>query len=155
LPQLVPQHKTTFDLIYTLVDPNDTCPILPFPGKNLRAPDLLIQEYANQLQNVWRVDPRNLVYADEGNPLDVYRSILLLDSARARVFQKNRQSQLILSPLGSKLLSIGALMAAIERGFPVVYVEALEYRVDFQQLETSRNEPGPLVHLWLQGEAYA
>lgn len=155
LPQLVPGQKTAFDLIHALVDPNDTCPILPFPGKDLRAPDLLIQEYANQLQNIWRVDPRNLVYADEGNPLDVYRSILLLDSARARVFQKNRQSQLILSPLGSKLLSIGALMAAIDRGFPVVYVEALEYSVDFEQLDVTRNAPGPLVHLWLQGEAYA
>jgi hypothetical protein len=59
-----------------------------------------------------------------------------------------------LSPIGSKLLSLGALLAALERDFPVVYVEALEYKVDFAALERQRTQPGILVHLWLKGEAY-
>jgi len=36
LPHLVSRHKTAFDLIHRTVDPNDTCPILPFPAKNPR-----------------------------------------------------------------------------------------------------------------------
>jgi len=60
----------------------------------------------------------------------------------------------VLSPLGSKLLSMGALLAALEREFPVVYVEAIAYKVDFALLEKRRQERGSLVHLWLQGEAY-
>ena len=60
----------------------------------------------------------------------------------------------MLSPLGSKLLSMGTLLAALEREFPVVYVEAIAYKVDFALLEKRRQERGSLVHLWLQGEAY-
>jgi hypothetical protein len=44
-------------------------------------------------------------------------------------------------------------MAAIERDFPVMYVEALDYTADLASLEKRR--PGELVHIWLQGEAYA
>jgi hypothetical protein len=42
-------------------------------------------------------------------------------------------------------------MAAIERDFPVVYVEAIEYKVSFGPMAQNR---GSLVHIWLQGEAY-
>jgi hypothetical protein len=151
LPHLASKQRTALDLIHKAVDPSDTCPILPFPARNPKGPDLLIEEYGSQLENLWQVDPRNVLYADEANPLDLYRSILRLDSARTRVFRESRQSQLILSPLGSKLLSIGSLMAAIERDFPVVYVEAIEYKVSFGPMAQNR---GSLVHIWLQGEAY-
>lgn len=151
LPHLAPKQRAALDLIHKAVDPNDTCPILPFPARNPKEPDLLIEEYANQLENTWQVDPRNVLYADEANPLDLYRSILRLDSARERVFRGSRPSQLILSPLGSKLLSIGSLMAAIERDFPVMYVEAIEYKVSFGPIA---QDSGSLVHIWLQGDAY-
>lgn len=43
-------------------------------------------------------------------------------------------------------------MAALERGFAVVSVEAIEYHFD---TEANRVEnTGELVHLWLHGEAY-
>jgi len=76
-----------------------------------------------------------------------------IDDARKVIFQ-GRGSQIVLSPIGSKLLSMGALLAALERDFPVVYVEAVAYKVDFDRLEKTRQEPGSLVHMWLEGEAY-
>jgi hypothetical protein len=155
LPQLIGDRHLLLDRIFRFVNPDDVCPILPFPAKHPRRPDELIEEYADEFQSVWEVDPRDLVYADEKNPLDLYRTILRLDDARTRVFDETGGSTIVLSPLGSKVLAIGSLMAAIERDFPVVHVEAIEYRVDFDKIEEARTEPGEVVHVWLQGEAYA
>jgi hypothetical protein len=66
-----------------------------------------------------------------------------------------RVYQIILSPLGSKALSLGALMAALERNFAVMYVEAIGYTADFAQLDAlAPARQGELVHLWLHGDAY-
>jgi hypothetical protein len=120
----------------------------------------LIEVYQEELQlddqNVsWHVDARDLVYADEKSPVDLYRSILRIADARSRVFEEVGGSQIILSPLGSKALSLGALMAALDRDFTVMYVEAIGYTVDYAMLDALSSEPqGDLVHLWLHGDAY-
>jgi hypothetical protein len=155
LPQLIGDKHLILDRILRFINPDDVCPILPFPAKHPRRPDELIEEYADEFESVWEVEPRDLVYADENNPLDLYRTILRIDDARTRVFEETGGSTIVLSPLGSKVLAIGSLMAAIERDFPVVYVEAIEYQVDFEKITGSRNAPGDLVHVWLHGEAYA
>ena len=100
------------------------------------------------------LDARNIVYAAENNPLDLYRTILRIDDARKRVFAETGGSLIVLSPIGSKVLAVGALMAAIERDFPVVYVESIEYTVNFKMIEQNRHEGGEIVHVWLHGEAY-
>ncbi|MGA2859050.1 MAG: hypothetical protein ABSE40_19445 [Candidatus Sulfotelmatobacter sp.] len=153
LPQLVRGQNLALDLIYKLIQPHDVCPILPFPASDPRLPDRLIEEYATEMESGWKVDPRNIVYADEKSPLDLYRAILRIDDARKVIFQ-GFGSQIVLSPVGSKLLSMGALFAALERDFPVVYVEAVAYKVNFEALDQKRQTPGSLVHLWLGGEAY-
>ncbi|AFL89325.1 hypothetical protein Terro_3094 [Terriglobus roseus DSM 18391] len=155
LPQLVPGHKDSLSKIHSSLEPkpHDICPILPFPSRDLRKPELLITEYSVELESTWGVDPRNVVFASESNPLDLYRSILRIDDERGQVFKETGGSLLVLSPIGSKLLSLGALMAAIERDFPVVYVEALNYK--FTPSVANQEFAGDrLVHLWLEGEAY-
>ena len=57
------------DRIYQFVNPDDVCPILPFPAADPRRPDRLIEEYAAEMQSVWEVEPRDVVYADEKNPV--------------------------------------------------------------------------------------
>jgi hypothetical protein len=132
------------------------CPILPFPSSNPRLPDELLEEYAEELQDAWQVDARDLVFADEQSPLDLYRTILRIDDARCRVFAEVGGSRIVLSPLGSKALSLGALMAALERDFTVMYVESIGYAVDFARIEAVRTrQPSDIVHVWLHGEAYA
>jgi len=155
LPQLVTGQQTSLAKILSSLEPkpHDICPILPFPSHDLRKPEKLITEFRIELESTWDVDPRNVIFASEGNPLDLYRSILRIDDERGEVFKETGGSILVLSPIGSKLLSLGALMAAIERDFPVVYVEALNYKftpgVEIQKFSDDR-----LVHLWLKGEAY-
>ncbi len=151
LPQLVEGRRVILERIHAYIQPDDVCPILPFPADDPRRPDRLIAEYREQFDSVWHVDVHNIVYADEKNPLDLYRTILRLDELRERVFKDTGGSLTILSPMGSKVLAIGALMAAIERDFPVVHVEAVSYAADSERLDTLAR--GELVHLWLHGEA--
>ena len=132
---------------------DDVCPILPFPASDQRAIDSLLVEYRVEL-GAWDVDPRDLIYAHESDPLDVYRTIMKMDAGRRRIFEEIGGSQIVPSPVGSKVLSFGALMAAMERDFPVMYVEALDYQVDEARLDRD-GDRGEIVHLWLKGEAYA
>ena len=105
-----------------------------------------------ELEDTWTVDTRNIVYADEGDPLDLYRTILRLDDLRQRVFAETGGSMLILSPLGSKVMALGALMAALERDLPVAHVESLGYDLEASVPEQI-DQPG-LIHVWLEGEVY-
>ncbi len=164
MPQLSQGKQAILRQIFQLLRnaQRDTvvCPILPFPCSNPRLPDELIEEFQEELQpgdpNIsWHVDARDLVYADEKSPVDLYRTILRIDDARHRVFKGVGGSQIILSPLGNKALSLGALMAALERDFTVMYVEAIGYAADFARLDAAAGEPhGEFVHLWLHGDAY-
>ena len=152
LPQLASGRRTALRLLYGLVDPHDTCPVLPFPASDPRLGDALAEEYMALLEKPWAVDPSNIVYADEGDPLDLYRTILRLDDLRQPVFEETGGSMLVLSPLGSKVMALGALMAALERGLPVAYLEAFGY--DMETEMPAATEGCTLVHIWLEGDVY-
>ena len=152
LPQLASGRRNALNALHSYLEPHDTCPIVPFPAANPRQVDLLAAEFISEFENAWSVDTRNLVYADESNPLDLYRTILKLHDLRHRVFENIGGSLMILSPLGSKIMAIGALLAAIERNLPVAYLEAIGYSMKSgPQPEEGEHK---LVHLWLEGEAY-
>lgn len=155
MPQLIEGKRATLELIHSYVSPDDVCPVLPFPSADPRRCDLLFDIFANEFESVWEVDSRSVLYADEGNPLDLYRTILRIDDERRPVFDEVGGSMLILSPLGNKAMALGCLMAAIERDFPVVYVESIGYTVDSEGDERMSSPGAELVHVWLAGEAYS
>jgi hypothetical protein len=126
---------------------------LPFPSNDPKKGDNIAVDFITELQE-WDIDTRNFVYADESTPLDIYRTILKIDDQRKPVFETFGGSDVILSPLGSKLLAIGALMAAIERNFPVIYVEALQYNVDWTRVDVVTGGGSIINHVWLYGEPY-
>ena len=59
---------------------------------------------------------------------------------------------LILSPLGSKVMALGALMAALERDLPIVHLESIGYELQKSAPETI--DQSNLIHVWSEGEAY-
>lgn len=152
LPQLARGRRGALERLYDFVAPDDICPILPFPSNDPRLGDVLADEYLTELQSTWEVDSRNIVYADEGDPLDLYRTILKLDDLRQPVFKETGGSMLLLSPLGNRVMALGALMAALERNLPVAYVEALDY--EMTPSEPVETEGTDLIHLWLDGDVY-
>jgi hypothetical protein len=139
------------DRIHAYLSFDDVCPILPFPSKNPRAGDLLAEHFLEQLERAWEVDGRNIIYAAEDDPLDVYRTILDIEEQRRSVFED--RSVVVLSPVGTKAVALGSLMAALERDLPVVYVEALKY--DQPAREATMQTDAELLHVWLHGDAYA
>lgn len=149
LPHLSYGKGRALEIIYNGIQPNETCPILPFPAAAPRAVERLIQEYATEIKDTWVVDHRDFLYAAENDPLDLYRTILRIDTMRGATYAATGGSITMLSPVGSKVMAIGALMAALERPMPVVYVETQRYT-----LEAAKIEAAGVVHIWLTGSAY-
>lgn len=154
LPQLGQGKRSVLEEVHKFVNPHEVCPILPFPATWPRSPDTLIEGYGDLFEGLWNVDARDLIYANEKSPLDLYRAILRIDDARQRVFRETGGSQVILSPVGSKAVALGMLMAALERNFSVVLVESLAYKAATAVLDVGPKPAGELVHIWLHGEAY-
>lgn len=150
LPQLAAGRRGALGRLFTFVGPHDTCPILPFPARDPRLGDKLVEEFLTEFESTWAVDTRNIVYADEADPLDLYRTILRLDDLRSPVFAEVGGSMLVLSPVGSKVTALGALMAALERDLPVAYLESIGY----DWLGTATNTAAELRHVWLEGDVY-
>lgn len=154
LPQLAEGRKQALTTIGTAVSEcYKICPVLPFPARDPRRADALIGEFENELVNEWAVDPRDLVYVSEWNPLDSYRSISLLKSRYDKTVEGTFEPHMILSPVGSKVMAAGALMAAIEHDLTVQYIETVRYELSGEQDQEMADED-QMVHVLLSGPAY-
>lgn len=152
LPQLAKKRGAALERIKaSLTDIYKVCPILPFPARDPRRADLLIEEFGAEIRGDWEVDPRDFIYVSEKNPLDSFRSIETLKKRYDNTVEDIYDPQLILSPVGSKVMAAGAMMAAIKHGLTVQYVEVLRYEID----ETAAKAPKmDIVHVWLDGPIY-
>ena len=154
LPQLARGRRAALQRIFEYIQPHDTCPILPFPSNRPRLSDELSEYYLNEIESVWTVDPRNVIYAAEGDPLDIYRTVLRIDDLRNPVFKEFGGSLLVLSPTGSKILALGALMAALERNLPVAYLESIGYKYNVSGRASENSQNVEFIHVWLEGDVY-
>jgi hypothetical protein len=133
-------QRKQLDLIYELVGPDEIFPVLPFPAKNPRKSDELLIEYRELFFDDWGIEPGNIIYASEGNPFDVYRQILKTTKYYNKVLYPLGGCKTIVSAMSSKLLSIGALLAAYELKssdhlVAVANVESLGYNVKTEKIE--------------------
>jgi len=154
IPQLAKGRKAALTKIGLSVgECYKICPVVPFPARDPRRADGLIGEYENELVNEWQVDPRDLVYVSERNPLDCYRTLSTLKERYDKTVKGTFEPRVILSPIGSKVMAAGALMAAIEHELTVQYLETVRY--EFNTPETSGDESEDMmVHVLLSGPAY-
>lgn len=156
LPQLASMRREPLRRIKVAIeDVYKVCPILPFPASDPRRADALIQEYGEEIRGDWAVDARDFMYASESNPLDAFRSIETLKKRYDKTVEGVFQPQLILSPGGSKVMAIGALMAAIRYDLAVHHVEALRYDIVPIPNPVETNKKLSFVHVWLDGPIYA
>mgnify|MGYP000511493043 CR=1 FL=1 len=157
LPQLAPGKKSVLEAIRSN---NPTlkkiCPVLPFPARDPREADNLISEYCDILQDGWKVDTRDFIYVSERNPLDSYRTISELLRRYEKATKDYYVPNMILSPLGSKVMAVGALMAAIEHELTIQYIETLRYSFDADKLAARSVDEtdSEIVHVWLAGPLY-
>jgi hypothetical protein len=136
----------------------EICPVLPFPAQTLRRVDDIAVRHSDLMFEGLLVSPDNLLLCDERTPFDVYRKILEVDE-----YYHNRLGAVpaigkvttVVSPLSSKTLSLGVLLAAIERSLPVCHVEPGTYQIELDNQGRLVGDPtrGP-TEIWLAGEPY-
>jgi hypothetical protein len=161
-PILGEDKKAYIQRAYTFINPSELCPILPFPAKNPRRGDKLIADYHDLLFDELRVEAQNIMYVSEQNPFDTYRKLSQVIKHYKRSMQVLGDCKTAISTFSSKLLSIGALIAAYEfnycdpplKGVGVVNVDCLGYEIDNLELFKNLKSESELFVIWLAGYPY-
>lgn len=156
------EHQTSqFDKIKLELNPVEICPVMPFPCDDLRRGDKLIIEYQERLLNDNNVELKNIVYADESNPFQVYRLLNKTIHRYNESFKLLAGCKIIVSALSSKLLTVGAFMAAYEKkkeglNIGIMHVESLKHELsaeyDNKKIEIAKHNK--LFEIWLAGAPY-
>ena len=161
IPILGENQTNQFDKIKLGLNPVEICPVLPFPCENLRRGDNLIIEYQDRLLNDSNVELKNIVYADESNPFQVYRLLYGTIQRYDDSFRLLSGCKLIVSVLSSKLLTIGAFMAVYEKkkegsNIGIMHVESLGHELSdtFEEQKIEIAENNKLFEIWLAGIPY-
>jgi hypothetical protein len=101
------------------------------------------------------IEPRNFLYVAEQNPFDIYRAIHNTVHRYKAALETLGGCQVVLSASSSKLLSIGALLAAYElrdKNVGVINVETRGYEIEGDI--NTLNERTVLFGMWLSGDCY-
>ncbi len=158
IPVLGSRQRLQLERIHTLVSPDEICPLLPSPSQNPRTGDAVMIEYRELLFDQLRVEPRNIIYASESNPFEVYRQLARSILHYDRALSPLGGCKVALSAMSSKLASVGILLAAYELGrrehkvtVGVAHVETQGYRLE----SAEPAPPATLFTMWLAGECYA
>lgn len=142
-------------------DGAEICPVVPHPSKNLRRADDLLVEYRDVLFKSGRAPTNNIMYVHESNPFEAYRQLL----GAMRRYQESMNvlgnCRLVVTPLGSKLVTVGAGLACFEMRpadasatyrVAVPLAEPKRYVASVQNLKDSKPDISALL---LTGEAYS
>ena len=158
LPAISSGESSRLEKIHNQIERDcaEICPILPFPARDLRRADEIIMRLRSILFERMLVSENNLLLCDEESPFDIYRKILDVDDYyRETLSRLDGLSEIrtVVSPMASKMLSLGMLLASIERNLAVSYTEAGSYEIegDFSDFEGNLSP----VEIWLTGEAYS
>lgn len=164
LPILGEDKKSHIEKAFNFIDPDELCPILPFPAKNPRRGDKMIIDYHQLLFDEMLVEPQNIMYVSEQNPFDVYRKLCSTIIHYKQSMQTLGDCRAALTSFSSKLLSIGALLAAYELNNPidgvekigvgVVNVDSQGYEIDDINSLNNLKKESELFVIWLSGDPY-
>lgn len=159
VPIISKNHSISLSKICDNEEPKDIYPILPFPSENPGSDVKLLDEYRQIFLHKWDINPLNIIYAAENDPLNVYRRIITLYNQQKEALEPLGGISMVLSALSSKLSSVGGFMAAYEKKMAVVHAIGrhdppddmdLKYWNEKHMEKFSNN----LHSVWLTGEPY-
>jgi hypothetical protein len=160
IPVLGEGHQLALQRISEHVDPRETCPLLPFPSRHPRRGDLLFEEYQGVLFDQLRSDSGAVLYADEGNPFQVYRRLRQSTIHYSRSLAELGGCKVAFSSLSSKLMSLGVLLAAYEfkdsseHETGVAEIGAQVLRLEREVSLEEAREKSELVGITISGDCY-
>lgn len=140
----------------------EICPVIPHPSRNPRRADDLLVEFKGPLFDSRKTPTTNILHVHESNPFEAYRQLL-------QAMRRYRKSmgilggcRLVVSPLGSKLITVGAALACFEMrpsnieesnyGVAIPHAEPTRYHVSSSAVKNSNPDISALL---LTGEAYS
>ena len=137
----------------TWLEPDEVCPAVPFPSHDPRRGDDLLLEHRDLLFDEMQFEPRNVLYAAEGNPFDLYRQLVRLSRRYRRALNPLGGATIVVSEHSSKTLSLGTLLAAHEeQDIVVAHVRPLAYAAAGELATPKRPS---IRSAWLTGAPYA
>lgn len=157
-PVLGEHQRERLELIHEHINPDEICPVVPFPSRSPRRGDEIIYEHRELLFDTFQAEPKNILLACEYNPFEAYKQIFEAMDRYRRALGELRGCKAFVSPLSSKLLSIAVLLACYDHlycqsedtkmmvGIP--YVETATYGDPKQDPE----EGFELYSMWIRGE---
>jgi hypothetical protein len=101
-------------LISSIPEVAEICPILPHPSRDPRRGDRLLVEYKRPLFDSRQTPIGNILYAHESNPFEAYRQLLGAMERYRDSMKILGGCRLVVTPLGSKLITLGAGLACFE-----------------------------------------
>lgn len=156
LPVLGEAQDIRLQRIFDKVQPDQICPVVPFPTREPRRGDRIIESHQRILFDEFGVEPRNILYASEYNAFEAYREMFMAIDRYRDALVELGDCRVFVSPLSSKLLSVSALLACYDHkrqksgkfdvGIP--YVEVASYGPSHANLSAERM----LTSMWLTGE---
>lgn len=153
-------HLQKIISLAAIPDSAEICPVLPHPSSNPRRADELLVEYKIPLFDTRRTPTSNILHVHESNPFEAYRQLLLAMRRYKDSMQLLGGCRLVVTPLGSKLITIGAALACFEmrpHGLDAKYAVAIphaepnRYEVALAELQATKPK---IAALLLTGEAY-
>lgn len=157
-PVLGEGQGARLERIRSELDPDEICPVIPFPSRDPRRGDRLIEEYRLLLFDDFRVEPANILYASEYNPFEAYRQIYGAINRYRDSLSDLGGCKVFMSPLSSKLLSVGALLACYDHrpnsgssdkvNVGVPYIESVTYGEPRDVIDANIE----VYSLWIRGD---
>ena len=158
-PVLGENQDARLSLIGREIRPDEICPVIPFPSREPRRGDQIVDSYRQLLFDDFQVEPLNILHACEFNPFEAYKQLFGAIDRYRDTMHGLGGCKAYVSPLSSKLLSVGALLAcydhatqARENGEPlwigIPYVESVSYGSPNQSSDDQRE----LYSIWVRGD---
>lgn len=138
----------------------EICPVVPHPSINPRRADRLLVEYREPLFDSRSTPTTNILFVHESNPFEAYRQLLGAMNRYRESMTILGGCRLIVTPLASKLITLGAGLACFEMrpsnmdanyGVAIPYAEPTRYLVKRDDLYAATPEISVLV---LTGDSY-
>ena len=109
-----------YDFIMQNAEYQEICPLVPFPSINERRADEILMKFRKQLFDAWKIEKKNIIYASETNPFQVYRRICetvehygnVLRPLNGDMQDQTQSCRFVFTALTSKLMAIGTFLAA-------------------------------------------
>lgn len=135
--------------------PDEVFPVIPYPSLDPFRTDSIIKEYQDLFKQEDAKD--NIIYAHERNPFELYKMLSRFIKSEDDILDKvGREACYGIALLSSKLLSVGALLTALENQKEVAIYNVIsrDYGIEPMDFDETNKKSSTFL-MWIKGDAYS